>query len=237
MMLQISCLNCEIQKNNCFSLIPKVDLAEFDEKKKSTLYKKNQVVFYSGRQPTGVFCLKSGKVKISKIGIDGKEQIVRFVTNGELLGIRAFIGGRQYSATATALEDSVICYITKRYFFKIMLKYPSVSQCLMKSLSQMLEEAEDKMTSMAQKPVRERLAESLIILNNVFQTGRPDCPSVLNPVISLSRVDLANLVGTATETVIRLLSDFKEEKLVEIYGRKIKLLDVDMLMKVGKMHP
>jgi CRP/FNR family transcriptional regulator, polysaccharide utilization system transcription regulator len=237
MMLQVSCLNCEIQKNNCFSLISREDLIDFDEKKRSTIYKKNQVVFYAGRQPTGIFCLKSGKVKIAKTGIDGKDQIVRFVTNGELLGIRALVGGRQYSATATVLEDSVICYITKHSFFKIILKYPAVSKCLMKSLSQMLEEAEDKMTSMAQKPVRERLAESLIILNNVFQSGRPDCPSVLNPVISLSRVDLANLTGTATETVIRLLSEFKEEKLVEIYGRKIKLLDIDRLLKVGKINP
>jgi len=237
MMVQISCLDCEIQRSNCFSLITKEDLIDFDERKRSTIYKKNQVIFYAGSQPTGLFCLKSGKVKISKTGIDGKEQIVRFVTDGELLGIRAFVGGRQYSATATALEDSVICYITKRAFFKVLLKYPLVSQCLMKNLSQMLEEAEDKMTSMAQKPVRERLAESLIILNNVFQSGRPDCPSVLNPIISLSRVDLANLVGTATETVIRLLSDFKEEKLIEIYGRKIKLLNIDRLMKVGKMHP
>lgn len=236
MIPQISCLNCEIRKSNCFSLISREDLLDYSEKKKSTLYKKNQVVFYADRQPTGIFCLKSGKIKIAKTGIDGKEQIVRFVTNGELLGIRAFVGGRQYSATATALEDSVICYITKHTFFKIILKYPSVSQCLMKSLSQMLEEAEDKMTSMAQKPVRERLAESLIILNNVFQSGRPDCPSVLNPIISLSRVDLANLVGTATESVIRLLSEFKEEKLIEIYGRKIKLLDIGRLMKVGKIH-
>ena len=236
-MLEISCLNCEIRSSNCFSLLSREDLLDYNKDKKSTLYKKNQVVFYAGRHPTGIFCLKSGKVKIAKTGIDGKEQIVRFVTNGELLGIRALLSGRQYSATATALEDSVICYITKHAFFKIILKYPTVSKCLMKSLSQMLEEAEDKMTSMAQKPVRERLAESLIILNNVFKAGKPDSPSVLNSFISLSRVDLANLVGTATETVIRLLSEFKEEKLVEIYGRKIKLLDVDRLKKVGKIYP
>jgi len=102
-------------------------------------------------------------------------------------------------------------------------------------LSTLLEEAENKMTTLAQKPVRERLAESLLILNNLFKS-EGKC-KVLNDhaTISLSREDLANIVGTATETVIRLLSDFKDDGLVSISGRSITLVDIDGLKKAGKI--
>jgi CRP-like cAMP-binding protein len=104
-------------------------------------------------------------------------------------------------------------------------------------LSSLLEEAENKMTTLAQKPVRERLAESLLILNNLFRSEGKCKILNENSTISLSREDLANIVGTATETVIRLLSEFKEEKLVSISGRSITLLDVDGLKRAGKVYP
>lgn len=198
--------------------------------KLSTFYKKGQIVFHEGRIPTGIYCLKSGKIKISKIGIDGKEQIVRFVIPGGLLGIRALVSGRHYMATATTLEDSVVCFIGKQTFFEITTKYPDISQCILKNLSKLLEEAEQRMTSLAQKPVRERLAESLLVLDKIFKSEK--CP-VEKSTISLSREDLANIVGTATETVIRLLSDFKEENLIAVVGRKIVLLNPDALKKIA----
>lgn len=101
----------------------------------------------------------------------------------------------------------------------------------MKSLSHLLEEAEERITSMAQRPVRERLAESLLFLGCLFKTGQTQCDDPSDGVISLSREDIASIVGTATETVIRILSDFKEEKLIEIQGRKIKILNVPGLKK------
>jgi len=95
----------------------------------------------------------------------------------------------------------------------------------MSLICSLLEEAEEKMTSMAQKPVRERLAEGLLVLDELFN-GAGGCKSADNDhSISLTREDLANIIGTATETVIRLLSDFKEEELIETEGRKILILD------------
>ena len=229
------CKNCPIQQQSIFSDISQEDLDELDSKKITTLYKKGQRIFYAGQSPIGIYCLNSGYIKIAKIGNDGKEQIVRFVTNGALLGIRALIGGRIYSATSTALEDSLVCFINKRIFLKLSIKYPEISKSLMVSLSDMLEEAEDKLTSLAQKPVRERVAESLLILNNIFTTGNTVCIELKEGIISLTREDIANLVGTATETLIRVLSDFKEEKLIEIKGRKIILSDMDGLKKAAKL--
>ncbi|MCD4737554.1 MAG: Crp/Fnr family transcriptional regulator, partial [Bacteroidales bacterium] len=174
--------------------------------------------------------LKSGTIKISKTGIDGKEQIVRFVLPGSLLGIRAFVSGRNYMANAATIEDSVVCFINRDTFFKITSKYPTISHCIISVLSELLEEAENKMTSLAQKPVRSRLAESLLILNKIFKTE--NC-QVEKATINMTREDLANIVGTATETVIRLLSEFKEERLVAIVGRKIILQNINGLQNLA----
>jgi CRP-like cAMP-binding protein len=235
MIQDLSCSNCEIRSIACFAELAKDDLDELDRNKISTFYRKGQIIFHEGMNPTGVYCLNSGKIKISKHGVDGKEQIVRFVLEGGLLGVRALLGGRSYSASAATLEDSVVCYINKKVFFEICIKYPNISQCLMVLLSTLLEEAENKMTTLAQKPVRERLAESLLILNNLFQSEGKCKILNENATISLSREDLANIVGTATETVIRLLSDFKDEKLISISGRSITLLDIEALKKTGKV--
>lgn len=232
MLVEKSCKNCDVRRFSCFNKLEPSDISYLNSIKNSALYRKGQNIFNEGTIPAGIYCLNTGKVKINKIGIDGKEHIVRFVTPGGLLGIRALISGREYTASAITLEDSVVCFIEKRAFLKLTVKYPYLSHELMITLSHLLEEAENKITSLAQKGVRERLAETLIALSNIFQTEDSVSKKY---VISLSRNDLANIVGTATETVIRLLSEFKDEKLIVINGRKIILKDLERLKKVGKL--
>jgi CRP/FNR family transcriptional regulator len=230
------CSHCKAREKSCFKKLAKPDLDLLNSNKVSTFYKKDQNIFYAGRTPTGIYCLLNGKIKISKIGFDGKEQIVRFVLPGQLLGIRALLTDRSYRAFATALEDSTVCYINKETFFRITEKYPEISHCLLSTLGQLLEEAEEKMTSMAQKPVRERLAETLLFLNNIFKTEEAVVSNDKQSGIVLPREDLANIVGTATETVIRLLSDFKSESLVKINGRKIYITDIKGLQNIAKIN-
>lgn len=237
MIQDLDCKNCIVRSSTCFSDLMPDDMDELANKKISTVYKKGQTIFYEGMMPTGIYCLYKGKIKISRRGIDGKEQIVRFVLEGGLLGIRSLMGGRKYSASATTIEESVVCYIDSKTFFKLTTKYPHISQCVMSLICALLEEAEAKMTSLAQKPVRERLAEGLLILDDLFN-GVGGCKVEEGKnVISLPREDLANLVGTATETVIRLLSEFKDEKFIEIEGRKITILDKDGLKKTAHNLP
>lgn len=237
MIRNLNCHNCSTLDLTCFSILQKEDLAEVNRVKVPNRYKKGQIIFYEGMNPTGVYCVNKGKVKISKIGFDGKEQIVRFVLDGGILGIRALLGDRPYSATATTLEDSVVCFINRETFSEVLTKYPEIRQCMIRLLSRLLEEAEQKITSLAQKPVRERLAESLLTLQQVFLTDNSTCdiPSEA-AAINLSREDLANMVGTATETVIRLLSEFKEEGLIAIEGRTISVLNTEELKKIGKIY-
>lgn len=230
------CANCAVLSQSIFSEIDDEDMIELDSKRITTLYIKGQKIFYPGQVPIGVYCLSSGIIKLSKLGENGKEQIVRFAKSSELLGVRALLAGKRYSTTSTAIEDSMVCFISKRMFFKLNLKYPAISQKVMKSLSHLLEEAEERMTSLAQCSVRERLAESILFLSCLFKTGQTNCDDPSDGIISLSREDIASIVGTATETVIRILSEFKEDKLIEIQGRKIKIKNVPGLKKIIKSY-
>jgi len=230
------CSSCKAREKSCFGRLGLPDLDFLNSNKVTTFYKKAETIFYTGRQPTGIFCLFNGKIKISKMGFDGKEQIVRFVLPGQLLGIRALLTGRTYMAFARTLEDSTVCYINKEYFSKITDKYPEIKNCMLTTLGQLLEEAEERMTSMAQKPVRERLAETLLFLNNIYKPEENPKINNSEATIVLPREDLANIVGTATETVIRLLSDFKTDNLLAINGRKIILKDIEGLNKIARLQ-
>lgn len=226
-----SCPSCLIKALSFFSEMDQFDLINLSNNKICNFYKKGHIVFYEGRIPTGIYCLEQGRVKIYRVGMDGKEQIVRLATPGSLLGIRSLLNGERYTASAATLQDSVICFINKSFFFHLIEKYPKMNTEIVSYLCKMLKEAEDQIISIAQKPVRERLAESLLILNRVF---KPNGKTVIKHKISLPREDLANIVGTATETVIRLLHEFKDENLISIDGRSITLTDINGLKHTTK---
>lgn len=180
----------------------------------------------------GLYCINSGKVKLSQSGADGKDQIIRLAKDGDVLGYRALLSGDRYSNSATALDDSNICFIPKEVFFKLIEKNASLSLQVMRMLSENLKNAQQRITDMAQKPVRERLAEALLFLKETY--GFEDDGVTLN--VPVSREDLANMAGTATETTIRLLSDYKQEGMLELPGRKIKITNLPKLVKVANIH-
>jgi CRP-like cAMP-binding protein len=226
------CSSCMVFKKSYFSILENGDLENLKFEKSSSFYKTGQQIFHEDSRAVGVYCLHSGKVKLYKAGADGKEQIVRFVTPGELFGYRSITGTRHYLVTAEAIEDSIICFINSNTFSELTDKYPEITKALLASLGEMLNEAEDRMISIAQKPVRERLAEALLTLCHKFHPEGCKDDNVLN----LSREDLANIVGSATETVIRLLSEFREEKMITIEGRKIILKDVRKLKRIANFR-
>ncbi|MBL7137467.1 MAG: Crp/Fnr family transcriptional regulator [Bacteroidales bacterium] len=187
-----------------------------------------------GNKPHGVFCVKSGRIKIFKHGSYGREHITRLAFPGEFIGLKALLTGTPYSVSAQALEDSVLCFIGKNEFFQLTLRYPEFTSALIAFLSKQLVDAEDKMISMAHKPVRERLANTLLYLYQNFLV--PSVPPE-NTYLNLTRQDLANIVGAAPETVIRLLTEWKEKKIVSIKGRKIFIHDEDRLKKIACSIP
>lgn len=227
-----SCLQCESLKNSSFTDLSEADLDTLNRQKVCNLYRKGQVLFHEGNLPLGLYCLKQGKIKIFKTGVDGKEQIVRLASPGDLMGYRSFLGEETYSASAAALEDSVICFIDKNNFKKTLDDNTKLSKTLLELLSHELREAENLIRDMAQKSVRERLAEVLLILKEKFgmESDDPKCLSA-----KLSREELANYVGTATETAIRLISDLKDEKVIETQGKRIRILNAERLTEIANL--
>lgn len=168
---------------------------------------------------------------MSRLGSDGKEQIIRFAKDGEIIGYRSILSGENLSATVTTLEDTSACFVPKKILFESIEGNAKFSLRIMKEMSRELGEAGKLITNLAQKSVRERLAEVLLVLQSTFgetEEGLVD--------ISLTREELANMVGTATESVIRLLSEFKEDELIELKGRKLRILNAPELTRIGKVY-
>jgi len=226
------CENCQEGFKNFFNILDKADLQYINEEKIPKHYKKGQIIFNEGQKPQGIFCLREGKVKVYKNSYEGREQITRILFPGELLGLKALLSGSSYSVSSASLEDSELCFISKSDFFQLMLKYPKFTQAIILSLSKLLEQAEFRMISLAHKPVRERLAETLLFLNKTFH---PTAPAYPRTYLNITRQDIANIIGTAPETVIRLLSEFKELKVIEIKGRKIFISNIHGLKKIANI--
>ncbi len=224
------CQNCICRPDILFKEMTEEDRAIVSMNKTCRRYKKGQTIFHEGQHPSGLYCINQGKVKLYKTSYEGKEQIVRLCKQGEVMGYRALISDKPYSASAATLEESLVCQIPREEFFNQIEKNPKVALNLIRTLSQELRNAEKRMMNLAQKSVRERLAETLIILKETYGL---DEDSVLS--ISLSREDLANIVGTATETVIRLLADFKKEELIDTRGKKIVIKDMRGLIRTGNV--
>ena len=142
------------------------------------------------------------------------------------------LSNERYSATAVALEDTHICFIPKELFISILKNDAALTFEMMKLLADELHKTELKMTHLAQKPVRERLAEILLFIEETY--GFEEDGITLN--VRLSREEIANLVGTATESTIRLLSEFKRDNMVELDGKKIKIINQKKLAKTANLQ-
>lgn len=222
------CDKCHSRLDNVFCTLTSAQVDEVNAEKNCSLYKKGQIIFNEGNRPGGMYCVNKGKIKLFQTGEEGKEQILRLAKEGDILGYRSLISGEAYSATAMVMEDSAVCFIPKSIFFDLLQKNSELASKLMKLLSHDLKDAENRLTALAQKPVRERMAESILMLNEFYGS---DKEGVINATVS--REDIANIVGTATETTIRILSDFKSEKLIELVGKKIKIINRQALIKVA----
>lgn len=207
------------------------DLDKISDIKGCNFFKKGQIIFQEGNHASGIFCIHSGKVKLYRRGAEGKEQIIRFAKNSDIIGYRSILSNEALSASASALEDTAACFIPKSFFFEFITKNPKFTMDLMKMACHELGEASKIITNLAQKSVRERLAEVLLILHKTFGSDDSNTLEVI-----LTREELANMVGTATESVIRLLSEFKKDGLIAMKGKSIQLLDMKGLAHTGNVY-
>lgn len=211
--------------------MPLNELEDMTLKKDVHFYKKKQPIFVEGSHPMGIYCISRGKVKVHKIGDEGRSQIIRFAKEGDVLGYRELVSNNTYTVSATTLEETVICFIPRNLILKILKENHETAMNILKLMAAELQDVEDKLTSSTQKTVRERLAENLVLLEDIF--GLEEDKTLK---ISLSRREISNIVGTSTETVIRFLSDFHKAGYIDFTGKKIKLLDIPGLCKVANLN-
>jgi CRP/FNR family transcriptional regulator, polysaccharide utilization system transcription regulator len=222
------CDECRSRVGNVFCSLTSAQVSEMSDEKNCSMFKKGQIIFNEGNKPGGMYCINKGKIKLYQTGEEGKEQILRLAKEGDIVGYRSLISGEVYSATASVMEDATVCFIPKSTFFNFLQTNSELSSKMMQLLSHDLKDAENRVTALAQKPVRERMAEALLMLNEFYGS---DSDGQINATVS--REDIANIVGTATETTIRILSDFKSEKLIEPIGKKIKIINRSGLLRAA----
>lgn len=202
-------------------------LKKLSEEREVRIYKKKDDIYKEGNYPKGVYFVSKGKVKIYQTSESGKELITELHKEGDFFGYVSLLQDEKYTSSATALEDSEIYMLPKEDFFSLIYKNAEVSRRFIEILSNNLRENEKQLVKLAYNSVRKRVAEALVKLSDKYKKDGEQTFSM-----NVSREDLANLVGTATETVIRTLSDFKEDKFIEVAGGKITILNYDRLAKM-----
>lgn len=221
---------CNLSGFQLFKKLNEQEFAQLNYDKTCSLYKKGSIIYREGSRLTGFYCVTRGIVKIFKTGMDGKEQIIRFAKRGEIIAYRSLLSQELACTTSKVIEEAVLCHIPYQTLIYLIQNNWEFSHHMLQIVCKELREANDFITDIAQKTVRERLAEILLLLKDSFDL---DQASTLQ--ISLTREELANMIGTATESVIRLLSEFRQDKLIELQGRKIKLLNIPALTKVANL--
>ncbi len=222
------CEQCIVREFSSLKALNKEELVKLAECKTSYTIQKGENIFEEGESVNGIYCVKNGVCKLSKLSANGKDQIVKLVKPGELLGQRSMISDEPTNLSAVALEDMEICFIPRSEVMNMFDKNNQFSLNLMKTICGDLKESDDHMVSMSQKTVKERLAETLVYLQETF--GKNEDGSLH---IQLSREELAGMIGTATESCIRLLSDFNKIGLIELIGKKIVIKDLNKLKRIA----
>jgi CRP-like cAMP-binding protein len=212
------CEQCIVRQFSSLKALGKVELLKMAECKTSYTIKKGEPIFEEGEITNGIYCIKEGICKLSKLSSNGKDQIVKLVKPGDLLGQRSMISEEPANLSAVALEDMEVCFIPKNEIMQFFNHNNDFSMNVMKTICGDLKDADEHMVDMAQKSVKERLAGTLIYLEETFGI---ESDGTLR--IQLSREELAGMIGTATESCIRLLSELNKSDIIELVGKKIKI--------------
>ncbi|HOX84207.1 MAG TPA: response regulator, partial [Chryseolinea sp.] len=183
--------------------------------RKVKLFKKKAEVFSEGDMPLNLFFIKSGSIKIFKSNPDGKELIMNLYHANDFFGFESILQNDNYYESAIAMQDSEVIMIPRYDFMLMIQSHPDVSASFINLLCKKVAERERQLINLAYNSVRQRTADALLKVMNLKDA---------NASITISRDDLAKIVGTASESVIRVLSDFKDENIIEIEGGKIKIL-------------
>lgn len=221
------CEQCIVRQFNSLKALTKDELIRISGCKTSQTVKKGDIIFEEGETINGVYCVKDGVCKLSKLSANGKDQIIKLVVKGDLLGQRSLVGNESANLSAVALNDMEVCFIPKSEIMNDLHNNPKFTLDMLQQMAQNLKDSENIIVNMAQKSVKQRLADILVYIHDSFGV---DDEGFLKVV--LSREDYANVVGTATESAIRILSQFKKDEFISTRGKQIKIENINELKRI-----
>ena len=226
----IHCHSCPAWKQSAFHTLSESQLNDLQISKSSFENIRGTQLNQKGAPTTGAYCIASGHAKIIWPEDEGKESIVKIVSPGDMTGYRCLFSEDKFRATAVALGSINGCFVPKESFNKLLRNDHQFNFEILKRMGNELKFSEKRLHSFCKKNVRERLAEALLILKDACGIKK-DNRWILE--IQLTREEISSWIGTAKETVVRSLSDMKDEKVIEQDGTYIAILDLEGLRKIA----
>lgn len=223
----VKCQQCIIKQFNALKALGKEDLIRISGCKTSKIIPKGEILFKEGEKINGVYCIKNGVCKLSKLSTNGKEQIIKLVVKGDLLGQRSLVTDEVSNLSAIAINEMEVCFIPKHEVIHDLKQNSRFSLNMLQDMAKELKAADNLKVDLAQKSVKQRIAETLIYLYDNFGITSEGYLKII-----LSREDYANMVGTATESAIRILSQFKKDNLIATKGKQIKIENLEGLKRI-----
>lgn len=227
--MESRCENCIIRQFNSLRAMSKEELKTVSDSKVLKKIKKGEALFQEGEKLDGVFCVRSGISKLSKLSENGKDQIVKLASKGEIMGQRSVIAEECTNLSAVAVSDMEVCFIPKEIISNTLNNNPNYAVEVLRHMAHDLKEADDVIVNMSQKTVKQRVAEAFLYLKSNFGEDKEGFL-----LLTLSREDIANVVGTATESAIRIISEFKKKRLIKTSGKKIGVADEKKLQDLAE---
>ncbi len=221
------CDSCIVRQLNELKAMNKEELKQISNAKVTKIIKKGEAIFEEGEKINGVFCVKKGVSKLSKLSANGKQQIVKLAKKGDLMGQRALVSEEVANLSAVAVDDMEVCFIPQHHFKETLENNHNFTKEVLKHLAQDLKIADNVIVSMSHNTVKQRMAEALLYLKRNFGE---DEKGLLQ--LSLSREDIGNAIGTATESVIRIISELEKEGYIRKSGKKIGIIDASKMQRL-----
>jgi CRP-like cAMP-binding protein len=219
---KVECTNCANKYKSIFCKLEEAALTDISEHKVMNNFKRGQVLFHEGNPAFGAYCISNGKIKLTKLSENGKETLIHIAGPGDIVGFQHMLQAGSNDVTATALEESQVCFLDRQFLQKLVKEENSCAMELLGHVARDMTALQERMTGIQSRSVRERVEFLLIELGSRF--GTDDSEGVrLN--VQLSRDEMASMLGMATETLIREISMLKEEKFLKQDGKTIILLN------------
>jgi CRP-like cAMP-binding protein len=201
-------------------------MSELALKARTKNLERKEQLYFEGDQPSYIYYIVEGKIRTYRVNADDKELVTALYNQGDYFGYLELLQDRPYEEYAAALEDSKLAMISKEDFFSTVLSNREVAASFISMLAKNVSDKEQDLVQMAYDTVRKRVASALVRLYDKFNTNNEK-----HFAMTISRDELASIVGTATESVIRILSEFKADGWIHVRGSLVEIIDIEPLRK------